>query len=227
MVNFQHTIGVLALQGAFEEHIDIINQLGDIKAVAVRTEAQLQNVDALILPGGESTAMALIAERNQLFEPLRQFVKTKPVWGTCAGLILLADEANQVKKGGQELIGGLHITVNRNQFGSQVQSFEADLEVPCLAQVSKVKGSNSPYRCMFIRAPVILEVDRKEGVEVLSTIDYHNQYTEEGKALGIKEFIVAVQQKHILGTSFHPELTKDYRWHQYFVKMVKEFYTAK
>jgi len=212
------SIGVLALQGAFQEHLEILNRIDGVQSIAVRTEEQLNVIDALILPGGESTAIALIAERNQLLDPLRKFARSKPVWGTCAGLILLSDKANRGKQGGQELIGGLHVTVNRNQFGSQLESFEASLLVPCLAEVSET-SENPPYRCLFIRAPVILEL-HGEKVEVLSTIKYHTITSRQNTLPGLEEFIVAVRQEHILGTSFHPELTDDIRWHKFFVKMV-------
>lgn len=113
---------IAALQGAFQEHIHMLQNISQVSsAIPIRKAEQLETIDALIIPGGESTTMALIAERSGLMEPLRKFVRDeKPTWGTCAGMILLANEANKVKKGGQDLIGGLNITVNRNQFGSQV-----------------------------------------------------------------------------------------------------------
>ncbi|KAJ9057150.1 Senecionine N-oxygenase [Entomophthora muscae] len=224
MVSPKFKIGVLALQGAFSDHVDILNKLNPGCVFPVRTEKQLEECDALILPGGESTAISLIAERNGLLEPLRKFVRTKPTWGTCAGLILLADEANRVKQGGQELLGGLHVTVNRNQFGSQLESFEATLTIPCLSEVADIKDTNEAYRCLFIRAPVILEIKDKTTVEVLGTIDYHTTTSEKNNFPGLKDFVVAVKQDHILGTSFHPELTNDHRWHKYFLLMVEQHY---
>lgn len=136
----------------------------------------------------------------------------------------MADEANRVKQGGQELLGGLRVVVNRNQFGSQLESFEASLTIPCLADALDAEDPNGPYRCLFIRAPVILEIKDKTAVEVLGTIDYHTATSEKNNFPGLKEFIVAVKQGHILGTSFHPELTDDHRWHKYFLHMVAMHY---
>ncbi|KAG8655273.1 hypothetical protein MANES_04G022200v8 [Manihot esculenta] len=156
-------VGVLALQGSFNEHIAVLRRLG-VKGVEIRKPEQLQDVSYLIIPGGESTTMAKLAEYHNLFPALREFVKTgKPVWGTCAGLIFLADKAIGQKTGGQELVGGLDCTVHRNYFGSQIQSFEADLLVPEL--VSK-EGGPETFRGVFIRAPAVLEVG--PGVDVLA-----------------------------------------------------------
>jgi len=173
------TVGVLALQGAFSEHIQLLrraaSQIQSRAAAAtntndehatstptstptfafleVRTEQQLNQCDALILPGGESTTISLVAQRSHLLEPLRAFVKVerKPVWGTCAGLILLSESANKVKKGGQELIGGLDVRVNRNHFGRQTESFEVGLDLPFL----EGGKSSRPFHSVFIRAPVV------------------------------------------------------------------------
>ena len=186
------TAGVLALQGAFVEHIKLLKQASEeliasqrlgnndgrhmqhgtvdqqqshansadpatntpsFHFIEVRTPAELASCDALIIPGGESTSISLIAERTGLLEPLRDFVKVqrKPVWGTCAGLILLAEEANKSKSTGQELIGGLDVRVQRNYFGRQVESFEADLAMPFL-------GKGEPFHTVFIRAPVVEKV---------------------------------------------------------------------
>ncbi|PKI62607.1 hypothetical protein CRG98_017029 [Punica granatum] len=156
-------VGVLALQGSFNEHIAALRRLG-VKGVEVRKPEQLQYVSSLIIPGGESTTMAKLAEFHNLFPALRDFVKMrKPVWGTCAGLIFLADKVVGQKSGGQELIGGLDCTVHRNFFGSQLQSFEADLPVPNLA--SK-EGGPETCRGVFIRAPAVLEAG--PDVEVLA-----------------------------------------------------------
>ncbi|TVY75880.1 putative pyridoxal 5'-phosphate synthase subunit PDX2 [Lachnellula suecica] len=164
------TVGVLALQGAFKEHIQLLREAGQILASKdivkrkwtfkeVRTEQELTSCDALIIPGGESTAISLVAQRSNMLEPLRDFVKVtrKPTWGTCAGLILLAEAANQTKKGGQELIGGLDVRVNRNHFGRQVESFQADLELPFLYQADgeDFDTSRNPFRAIFIRAPIV------------------------------------------------------------------------
>lgn len=196
------TIGVLALQGAFIEHIKMVRQLG-ANAVEVRKAEQLAGLDGLIIPGGESTTMGLIAERWNLVEPLRQWVQTgRPTWGTCAGMILLAARAAGQKQGGQPLLGGLDVTVNRNYFGRQVDSFEADLTVPQLG--------DKPVHAVFIRAPAITAVG--DQAEVLATYP-----TAEGT-----DVIVAVRQGPILATAFHPELTADLRWHELFLQMVQK-----
>jgi 5'-phosphate synthase pdxT subunit len=190
-------IGVLALQGAFAEHIAILHRLG-AEAIEVRTPAQLQGLDGLILPGGESTSMGLVAERWGLVEPLRAWVHGgKPTWGTCAGMILLADQATGQKQGGQPLIGGLHVTVNRNYYGRQVDSFETTLVVPSF------DPPDSPG--IFIRAPAIMQLG--EGVESLAELP--------------GPIYVAVRQGPILATAFHPELTPDTRWHALFVEMAR------
>ena len=191
-------IGVLALQGAFAEHVAILRRLG-AEAVEVRTPDQLEGLDGLILPGGESTTMGLVAERWGLVEPLREWVHSgKPTWGTCAGMILLADHATGQKQGGQPLIGGLHVTVNRNYFGRQTDSFETTLSVPSF------DPPVSPG--VFIRAPAITAVG--EGVETLAQLP--------------GPIFVAVTQGPILATAFHPELTPDMRWHALFVEMARK-----
>ncbi len=195
-VTQQPRIGVLALQGAFSEHVAILRRLG-ADAVEVRTPQQLEGLDGLILPGGESTTMGLIAARWGLVEPLRAWVHGgKPTWGTCAGMILLADQATGQKQGGQPLIGGLHVTVNRNYFGRQVDSFEATLSVPSF---------DPPVSTgIFIRAPAITELG--EDVESLAELP--------------GPVHVAVSQGPILATAFHPELARDTRWHGLFIEMV-------
>ncbi|KAK9279739.1 hypothetical protein L1049_013421 [Liquidambar formosana] len=219
-------VGVLALQGSFNEHIAALRRLG-VKGVEIRKPEQLQNVTSLIIPGGESTTMAKLAEFHNLFPALREFVKMgKPVWGTCAGLIFLADKAIGQKAGGQELIGGLDCTVHRNFFGSQIQSFEAELSVPEL--VAK-EGGPETFRGVFIRAPAILEVGPE--VEVLADypdpskklLDSNSAVESQKEDTGSeKKVIVAVKQGKLLATAFHPELTADNRWHSYFLKMVDE-----
>lgn len=175
-------VGVLALQGAFSEHIQLLQQGAKFlaeKAIAkditwefteIRTAEQLATCDALILPGGESTTMSLVAARSGMLEPLRDYVKVqrKPVWGTCAGLILLAESANRTKQTGQELIGGLDVRVNRNHFGRQVESFEAALDLPFLADADgkDFETSKVPFRSVFIRAPVVEKIlAPKPGVQ--------------------------------------------------------------
>ncbi|CAN1244558.1 Probable pyridoxal 5'-phosphate synthase subunit PDX2 [Linum perenne] len=223
-------VGVLALQGSFNEHISALGRLG-VKGVEIRKPEQLQNVSSLIIPGGESTTMAKLAEFHNLFPALREFVKMgKPVWGTCAGLIFLAEKAVGQKTGGQELVGGLDCTVHRNYFGSQIQSFEAELSVP---KIVSGEGGPETFRGVFIRAPAILEVG--PAVEVLaeypipstnvlyssSAVQIQEVATCENAAPE-KKVVVAVKQGNILGTAFHPELTADTRWHSYFLKMGKD-----
>lgn len=195
-------IGVLALQGAFLEHIKLLEQVG-VDVIEVRKAEQLDGLDALVIPGGESTSMGLIAERWGLVDPLREWVQSgKPTWGTCAGMIMLADRAEGQKLGGQTLIGGLDVLVSRNHFGRQVDSFETDMLVADLGV--------EPFRAIFIRAPAILEVGA--DVEILAHVETHQGET----------VIAAVKQGPILATAFHPELTTDPRWHQFFVDSVSE-----
>jgi pyridoxal 5'-phosphate synthase pdxT subunit len=194
------TIGVLALQGAFREHIKILSNLG-IAATEVRKPEQLDQLAGLIIPGGESTSMGLIAERWGMIEPLRTWVHSgRPTWGTCAGMILLAERATGQKQGGQALIGGLDVTVNRNYFGRQVDSFEVDLHVEAFG--------DRPFHAVFIRAPAITEITPK--VEVLAQIQ------PAGEDVPVT---VAARQGSILATAFHPELTQDHRWHKLFAEM--------
>lgn len=193
-------IGVLALQGAFLEHVKIFRSLG-ANCFEVRKAEQIEGLDALVIPGGESTSMALIAERWGLVEPLREWVHSaKPTWGTCAGMILLANQATGQKKGGQTLIGGLDVVVERNHFGRQVDSFETEM-------VTEILGTEA-FRAIFIRAPAILQVGK--DAEVLATVQNRRGET----------VVAAVRQGAILATSFHPELTTDTRWHEYFLHMV-------
>lgn len=181
------TVGVLALQGAFSEHTQLLRKAFSVleqgsNAVAwsceeVRTPEELARCHALVIPGGESTTIALVAERSHLLEPLRQFVKfvysvhpfpknvltparveRKPTWGTCAGLILLAEAANHTKQGGQDLIGGLDVRVNRNHFGRQAESFETELDLPFLASASDVGDKSRLFHGVFIRAPVVEKI---------------------------------------------------------------------
>jgi 5'-phosphate synthase pdxT subunit len=195
-------IGVLALQGAFLEHIKMLRRLG-VEAVEVRRPEQLVGLDGLIIPGGESTTMGLIAEQWNLVTPLKQWVHGgRPTWGTCAGMILLAERATGQKQGGQPLLGGLDVTVNRNYFGRQTESFETELTVPSLGE--------TPVRAVFIRAPAITETS--EQVERLAELE-----TANGERV-----VVAVRQGPILATAFHPELTDDIRWHRLFLTLVAE-----
>ncbi len=199
-------IGVLALQGAFREHILKLQSL-DIDAREIRLPEQLDGLDALIIPGGESTTMGKLAVAFGLLEPLREFTRHRPTWGTCAGLILLADRAVKQKKGGQPLIGGLDITVDRNFFGRQVDSFEEDLDVPALAEVAQPEDPEGPFHAIFIRAPAVVAIGPE--VQLLARLPDNGP-------------IVAVRQGHLLGTAFHPELSDDLRFHRYFVRMTVE-----
>ena len=192
-------IGVFALQGDVREHLRVLTDLG-VEATAVRRPSELAECDGLVLPGGESTTMSKLARTFELIEPLRERIRGgMPVFGTCAGMILLAD---RVEDGavGQETIGGLHITVRRNAFGRQVDSFEEDLHVD---------GLDDPVRAVFIRAPWVEAVE--DDVEVLAQV-------EDGPAAGR---IVAVRQGPLMATSFHPEVGSDDRVHGMFVDLVR------
>jgi 5'-phosphate synthase pdxT subunit len=197
------TIGVLALQGDVREHVRMLTAAG-ARAVPVRRERELAAVDGLVLPGGESTTIIKLARAFDLLEPLRHAVKADlPVYGSCAGMILLAD---RILDGvaGQETIGGLDVVVRRNAFGRQVDSFEADLLV-----AGELPDPDVPFRAVFIRAPEVASVG--PGVQVLARVG------EPGGA----GRIVAVRQGGRLATSFHPELTGDDRVHRYFVALVR------
>ncbi|GAQ87231.1 pyridoxine biosynthesis [Klebsormidium nitens] len=218
-------IGVLAIQGSFREHCGSLRKCGlpAEHAVEVRTPDQLQGLHGLIIPGGESTTMANVATRNGLLPALKDFSASgKPVWGTCAGLIFLADRALGQKKGGQALLGGLNVTVHRNFFGSQVNSFETELPTP--KELQKLGGEDDPtFRAIFIRAPAIVE--KGPSVDVLAQIDLPEGTTtstadENGQE--INKVIIAVRQDQLLATAFHPELTADTRWHSLFLRMVTE-----
>lgn len=219
----QIIVGVLALQGAFAEHIEYFKQAitlqsykYDFKFIEVKTESQLLDCAGLVIPGGESTSMSLIAERTNMLLPLMEYVKTKPVWGTCAGLIFLAKHLIGGKVN-QKLLGGLDIEVTRNAFGRQLDSFDQDLDFS-----SFIPGCTQ-FNTTFIRAPVITLTHLKlvgDGLTV-STNDYVNPgqletlYTLKHKN---HDLIVAVRQGDKLGTSFHPELSDgDARFHKYFL----------
>jgi len=218
-------IGILALQGAFAEHqvmLMKVNVQAKIVIVLVRTQEDLAACDALIVPGGESTTIALLARLAGLLEPLREFLKTKPVWGTCAGAILLSKSVENAKKGGQELLGGMSITITRNGWGSQVESFEAPLEVDGLRE------SERPFHGVFIRAPVIVSMEHTPGdppftiISRISTGLLPTSQTlvppdEDDTDPRDARTVVALRQGLHLLTTFHPELTKDNRFHEYFV----------
>ncbi|KAI0198119.1 PdxT/SNO family [Astrocystis sublimbata] len=220
------TVGVLALQGGFAEHLSLLRKAADrlatnhgqVHLTEVRTPEQLALCDALILPGGESTTLSLVAAQSGMLEPLREFVKIskKPVWGTCAGLILLCEQASATKRGGQDLIGGLDVKVHRNHFGRQLQSFVQDVDLPFLNQESS--ETRAPFPAVFIRAPVVDQVlhtedapSKKGPIEVLA------KFPADGKG---EDNIVALRQDNVFGTSFHPELTDDVRIHVWWLNQV-------
>lgn len=188
-------IGVLALQGDFAEHITMLQRIG-VQAVEVRTESHLDQINGLIIPGGESTTIGKLAVDFKIMEPLRTFGKEKAIWGTCAGAIFLSKDVRR----SQPLLSLMDITVERNAFGRQVDSFEVDLDIPALKEVDP---KNHPYHAVFIRAPLIEDVYGES--QILSQL-------ADGR-------IVAAQQGRLLATSFHPELTDDDRFHRYFVAL--------
>lgn len=188
----QPTIGVLALQGAFDAHARVLRELG-ANVVFVRKTEDLQNIDGLVIPGGESTTFLWFLERNGFFEALHEFVKTRPAFGTCAGVILLA---NEVKNPSQKSLAALDVTVERNAYGRQNDSriIEAETSLP-----------GGPMEMVYIRAPKITRTG--PGVETLATRDGDP---------------VLVRQNNILAATFHPELSNDKRVHEEFLKMVAE-----
>jgi 5'-phosphate synthase pdxT subunit len=190
-------IGILALQGDFLEHQQILQNLG-VETIQVRLPAQLEGLDGLIIPGGESTTIGKLAHDFGLIEPLKQFGREHAVWGTCAGAILLAKDIQRK----QPLLGLMDIRVARNAFGRQVDSFEVALKVPFLNNF----GLNGKlFNAVFIRAPIIAEVYGR--AEVILALD-------DGT-------IVAARQNNLLATSFHPELSGDDRFHRYFLELIK------
>lgn len=286
-------IGVLSLQGAFEEHQTCIEKSVNCKTKQVRTPSDLEGIHGIILPGGESTAMGLIGSKGGIWPALKEFVQSgKPTWGTCAGMILLAERcvgASAVIENGQSLIGGMDILVCRNYFGSQISSFE--MATPAPPGFFKSNGViDHSYPGVFIRAPAILnagndldvlgrvvatpcrqaavvlkeleeKISRGENVVMMGVVDAlqrnkgkkidyinvksdnvimntaHDDMGEEKKesieidkielpgaadGTNAREVICAARKQNILITAFHPELTNDYRWHQYFYQMVLE-----
>jgi len=194
-------IGVLALQGAFTEHIAMLRGLG-VEGTEVRLPGQLKGLEGLIIPGGESTAIGKLAVAYGLLEPLKLMGrKGWPIWGTCAGMIMLASDIG----GDQPLLGLMDISVQRNAFGRQVDSFEMELSVPALASIEP-ESQLVAFRAVFIRAPLIQRVG--SGVEILARLD--------------DDSIVAAREGNLLATAFHPELGSDVRFHKYFLAMVRE-----
>ena len=188
-------IGVLALQGDFAEHIAMLKRL-KVETSEVRLPEQLNGLDGLIIPGGESTTIGKLAVAYNLVEPLKLFGQRHAIWGTCAGAIFISKAVSS----NQPLLELMDIKVERNAFGRQVDSFEADLNIPELKQAT---GTKEDYHAIFIRAPIIESVDA--DAKILASVP-------EGR-------IVAAQQGHLLATSFHPELTNDTRFHEYFLSL--------
>ncbi len=186
------TVGILALQGDFAEHAAAVERCGAAVRL-VKTPGDLEAIDSLIIPGGESTAIGIVAQSTGLIKPLRAFIAAKmPVWGTCAGLIMLADRVEGQKHDGQVLLGGLNITATRNYYGRQIQSFSARLSIP--------KVTPDRVNVVFIRSPGITAVGPQ--VEILSSY---------------QEAPIAVRQGNILATSFHTELDENSKFHNYFL----------
>ena len=188
-------IGVLALQGAFIEHIQMLSGMG-VEAIDIRLPRELKGLNGLIIPGGESTTIGKLAVAYGFIDELRIFGQKKAIWGTCAGAILLAKEIHRP----QPLLNLMDIVIARNAFGRQVDSFIGKLEVPALTAIS---NDNPPFPAVFIRAPIIESVSGE--AHVLASLP-------DGR-------IVAARQKNLLATSFHPELTGDDRFHRYFTLM--------
>ncbi len=188
-------IGILALQGDFAEHFNMLSSMG-VSPRLVRLPEDLEDLNGLIIPGGESTTIGKLATDFNLIEPLTAFGQAHAIWGTCAGAIFLSKDAQRE----QPLLGLMDIRVARNAFGRQVNSFEIDLPAPFL-----MEGESQPYHAIFIRAPLIQSV--------------------HGTAKSLLQLpdgtIVAAQQGHLLATSFHPELTDDVRFHHYFMELAK------
>ncbi|HKW22454.1 MAG TPA: pyridoxal 5'-phosphate synthase glutaminase subunit PdxT [Ktedonobacterales bacterium] len=192
-------IGILAFQGDFREHARAVERLG-AESCLVRLPRDLEGVDGLILPGGESTVMGKLMIAYDLVEPLRSLLaEGMPAWGTCAGMILLS-RATDNALAGQPLLASINMRTRRNAFGAQRESFETMLNVPAIGP--------EPYHAVFIRGPVVEEVG--EGVEALARID------------APEPNIVAVRQNRLLATAFHPEVTGDLRFHEYFLGMVRD-----
>lgn len=191
-------IGVLALQGAFIEHVAALEGLG-ARPTEVRLPQHLDGLDGLIIPGGESTTIAKLMAEYGLLQPIRKLgSRGWPIWGTCAGMIVLAQRATSLK---EETLGLMRVSVGRNAFGRQVDSFEVNLDIPALGP--------PPFPAIFIRAPLIQEVG--EGVEVLARLPQSHPKADT---------VVAARQGRLLATAFHPELTPDWRLHRYFLDVV-------
>ena len=194
-------VGVLGVQGAIEEHVNVLSELvGRENVLVVRTRDELDKVNALVIPGGESTTISRLLVKNKLFTRVRDLgMHGFPILGTCAGLIILAKQGDeQVKQTNQKLLGLLGVKVKRNAFGRQKDSFEAELYIPVLGE--------KPFTGVFIRAPMVERVLDKGKVKILAKFN---------------DKIVAVQQGNILATAFHPELSGDTRFHEYFLSLIQ------
>ncbi len=191
-------VGVLALQGSFREHQDVLKRIG-VEVVEIKLPKQIRDLDGIIIPGGESTTIGKLAVDFDLLNPLREFGEKKAIWGTCAGAILLSKDADR----NQPLLRLMDITVDRNAFGRQIASFETELDIPVLEIISSTPAS---FPGIFIRAPLITSVEG--DAEILAKL-------LDGR-------IVAARQGHLLATAFHPELTDDDRVHRYFLHLVQE-----
>ena len=188
-------VGVLAIQGAVAEHLELLNQIPDVCAQEVKYLDELNEIDGLIIPGGESTAIGRLLRDFNLLQPLKErILNGMPVWGTCAGMILLA---KSLENDPTVHLGVMDITVERNAYGRQLGSFTTEVEI------EKISSNKIPL--VFIRAPYVTQV--KSDVDILLEVNDH---------------IVACQQKQMLATSFHPELTKDTSFHRYFINMIKQ-----
>lgn len=188
-------IGVFAIQGDFAEHIAVLKRL-NVETVEVRLPEHLKGLDGLIIPGGESTTIGKLATDFGLMEPLQAFSQRQAIWGTCAGAIFMSKDVSRH----QPLLHLMDIKVERNAFGRQVDSFEADIDVP---ELKRATGTNDAFHAVFIRAPIIESVAK--DARILASL-------ADGR-------IVAAQQGHFLATSFHPELTHDTRFHEYFLSL--------
>ncbi|KAL0948942.1 hypothetical protein HGRIS_009047 [Hohenbuehelia grisea] len=244
-------IGVLALQGAFAEHQDILQRLFvsshfrsatstaahgqplKFTSITVRTVEELERCSALIIPGGESTTIALLLRLSNLLEPLQEFTLHKPIWGTCAGAILLSTEVANPKKGGQEVLKRIGVRIERNGWGSQVESFEAHMDVPML------RNPQRPFLGVFIRAPVVVSLldaisfnlkapqplnhsstISPPPIEIVARLPEHllpSQTCDSEDDHNAQSVVALRQGRHFL-TTFHPELTDDDRFHDFFVR---------
>lgn len=204
------TVGVLALQGDVREHVDALARLG-VRSVSIRRASELDDVDGLIIPGGESTTIWKLARTFDVFEGIAGSIKAGlPTFGTCAGMVLLADRLLDGIDG-QETFGGLDITVRRNAFGRQVDSFESEVSFSL-----DEPGFADPVHAVFIRAPWVEDIG--PGVDVLAVVKVPPAAAE--KTHGTGDRIVAVQQGSVMATSFHPEVSDDLRLHRHFLNLI-------